>query len=278
MSDNSRVRVSIVGVVIVALFSALLARLWFLQMGAEEELAVPGGRAQHAHDPDRVAAWRASSTATATCSSRTSREWAVTVDRTLDKDDARAGHRSARRGARTAVHGRAARSRTSTTCASRRSSRRSSRSTCPNRPGSRSSSTSRTIRARRSQKLTVRHYPQGQLAAQVLGYVGEISDEQLATRRDDGYQEGETIGKDGVERAFENGPARRAAARDGRGRPDRSAGRRAARRRPGHGRRRRRAHDRRELAGARPSSRSRRASSPRASSRTRTSRTSASRS
>ena len=53
------------------------------------------------------------------------------------------------------------------------------------------------------QKLTVRHYPQGQLAAHVLGYVGEISDEQLATRRDDGYQEGETIGKDGAERAFE---------------------------------------------------------------------------
>jgi len=38
MSDNSRVRVSIVGVVIVALFSSLLARLWFLQMGPEQKL------------------------------------------------------------------------------------------------------------------------------------------------------------------------------------------------------------------------------------------------
>src|SRR3954468_18914012 len=38
MSDNSRVRVSIVGVVIVALFSALLARLWFLQIGPERNL------------------------------------------------------------------------------------------------------------------------------------------------------------------------------------------------------------------------------------------------
>src|SRR5438270_185742 len=38
MSDNSRVRVSIVGVVIVALFSSLVARLWFLQMGPEQKL------------------------------------------------------------------------------------------------------------------------------------------------------------------------------------------------------------------------------------------------
>jgi penicillin-binding protein 2 len=40
MSDNSRVRVSIVGVVIVALFSTLLVRLWFLQSGPEDSLKV----------------------------------------------------------------------------------------------------------------------------------------------------------------------------------------------------------------------------------------------
>src|SRR5262245_36991638 len=39
MSDNSRVRVSMIGVVIVALFAALLARLWFLQMGPDQKLA-----------------------------------------------------------------------------------------------------------------------------------------------------------------------------------------------------------------------------------------------
>src|SRR5471030_2366000 len=38
MSDNSRIRVSIVGVVIVALFASLFARLWFLQMGPEQSL------------------------------------------------------------------------------------------------------------------------------------------------------------------------------------------------------------------------------------------------
>src|SRR4029077_7157106 len=40
MSDNSRVRVSIVGIVVVALFSTLLARLWFLQSGPEDSLKV----------------------------------------------------------------------------------------------------------------------------------------------------------------------------------------------------------------------------------------------
>ena len=38
MSDNSRVRVAIVGVIVIALFGALVARLWFLQMGGEEDL------------------------------------------------------------------------------------------------------------------------------------------------------------------------------------------------------------------------------------------------
>jgi len=40
MTDSSRVRVSIVGVVVVALFSTLLVRLWFLQSGAESSLKV----------------------------------------------------------------------------------------------------------------------------------------------------------------------------------------------------------------------------------------------
>src|SRR5258708_24157248 len=40
MSENSRVRVSIVGVVIVALFASLFARLWFLQMGPEQSIGV----------------------------------------------------------------------------------------------------------------------------------------------------------------------------------------------------------------------------------------------
>ncbi len=55
MSDNSRVRVSIVGVVIVALFASLFARLWFLQMGPEQKLGKVVEHTRHSCDPDRVA-------------------------------------------------------------------------------------------------------------------------------------------------------------------------------------------------------------------------------
>ncbi len=48
-----------------------------------------------------------------------------------------------------------------------------------------------------------RIYPHGGLAAHVLGYVGEINDRELAPRRSKGYRLGDDIGKSGVEQAFE---------------------------------------------------------------------------
>ena len=42
-----------------------------------------------------------------------------------------------------------------------------------------------------------------QLAAHVLGYVGEINDTELEARRSAGYRLGDTIGKSGVERTYE---------------------------------------------------------------------------
>src|SRR3979409_2353356 len=84
MSDNSRVRVSIVGVVIVALFASLFARLWFLQMGPEQRLGAPvstlGTRVIQTESPrgeilDRNGKVLAQDVAA----------WAVTVDRNLSK-------------------------------------------------------------------------------------------------------------------------------------------------------------------------------------------------
>ena len=49
----------------------------------------------------------------------------------------------------------------------------------------------------------VRRYERGALAAQLLGYVGEISPEQLEQRADDGYAAGDRIGQAGVEAAFD---------------------------------------------------------------------------
>ncbi|HYM91826.1 MAG TPA: penicillin-binding protein 2 [bacterium] len=49
----------------------------------------------------------------------------------------------------------------------------------------------------------VRDYLHGTLAAHLLGYVGEIDDRDLAALRRQGYEAGELIGKDGVERIYD---------------------------------------------------------------------------
>ncbi|HSH45482.1 MAG TPA: penicillin-binding protein 2 [Longimicrobiales bacterium] len=48
-----------------------------------------------------------------------------------------------------------------------------------------------------------RRYPSGRAAAHVIGYVGEISDRQLADSVFAGYDPGTVVGKAGVERAYE---------------------------------------------------------------------------
>lgn len=49
-----------------------------------------------------------------------------------------------------------------------------------------------------------RYYPNGDLAAHVLGYTGELSDEELLHREDQGYRLGDIVGQMGVEAAFED--------------------------------------------------------------------------
>ena len=50
----------------------------------------------------------------------------------------------------------------------------------------------------------VRHYPHGKLAAHVLGYTGELNQQQLKQRRKDGYRLGDVMGKMGLEASFES--------------------------------------------------------------------------
>lgn len=52
-------------------------------------------------------------------------------------------------------------------------------------------------------QLTQRTYPNGTTAAHVLGYVGEINDNELGPRKAKGYRSGDTIGKSGVELTYE---------------------------------------------------------------------------
>jgi penicillin-binding protein 2 len=48
-----------------------------------------------------------------------------------------------------------------------------------------------------------RHYPGGTTAAHAIGYLNEVSADELKTRKDEGYQAGDTIGRTGIERQWE---------------------------------------------------------------------------
>ena len=50
----------------------------------------------------------------------------------------------------------------------------------------------------------VRNYPNGDLAAHVLGYTGELNDEELAKLKSKNYRMGDIVGQMGVEQAFED--------------------------------------------------------------------------
>ncbi len=49
----------------------------------------------------------------------------------------------------------------------------------------------------------LRHYPQKQIGAHVLGYTGELNAEELEARRQDGYRLGDIVGQMGVEESYE---------------------------------------------------------------------------
>ncbi len=53
-------------------------------------------------------------------------------------------------------------------------------------------------------QITERVYPNGTLAAHVLGTVGEINDKELDPRKAAGYKAGDTIGKSGIELTYED--------------------------------------------------------------------------
>ncbi|HEY6865860.1 MAG TPA: penicillin-binding protein 2 [Candidatus Eisenbacteria bacterium] len=50
----------------------------------------------------------------------------------------------------------------------------------------------------------LRHYPHGALAAHLLGYAGEINQDELDARADHGYHLGDLVGRTGVEKSFED--------------------------------------------------------------------------
>jgi penicillin-binding protein 2 len=202
--------VSIIGVIVVALFTALLARLWFLDVGPDRgagagvqspvyaqrviQTASPRGRILDRNGVplvvDRVA-------------------WAITIDRSL----APAVHARVLAQLAKVLHVPVA------TLEARYEDPRQS----VLKPPVVAVDVAQDARLQvlehaedypgvNVEQLTVRSYPQGTLAAQLLGYVGEVPADKLAKLRTEGYDVNDTIGRAGIEAAYE---------RDLRGRPTR---------------------------------------------------------
>jgi penicillin-binding protein 2 len=51
----------------------------------------------------------------------------------------------------------------------------------------------------RQQQVSIRHYPYGEMAAQVLGHVGQVSEEELKLKAFRGVQQGTVVGQQGLE-------------------------------------------------------------------------------
>ena len=259
--DTSRLRLSIIGVIVISLFGALFARLWFLQVMDGEELAT-----KVVHNATRTVFEPAPR------GRILDRNGKVLVEnRESFVVTARAGWRPRR-------------------------TRPSSTSWPPSSAGrwascDRASPTPATARYKPVPlfedvpidrivyiKEHTEDFPPDQVGAdrrpsgptrrstptarcwppQVLGYVGEINDEELKARKDQGYLPGDEIGKTGVEQALRERAAGEARSHDRGSRPQgrRAAHPRARGPRPGprplpHPRRRP-AEDGRGVAGPRP--------------------------
>jgi penicillin-binding protein 2 len=208
MSDNSRVRISIVGVVIVALFGALVVRLWFLQMGPEQDLKVQAVvRSTRVVQTESPRGRILDRNGTVLAQDRIA--WAVTIDRDLDAKT------------RVRVIGQLAEllgpPYTSDALQSQYDSPRQS----PLKPAVVALDVDQERRLAilehrenypgvRVQQLTVRQYPfvrwdgSHNLAAQVLGYTGAVPDEEAEALAKKGYQATDTLGRAGIEAAYES--------------------------------------------------------------------------
>lgn len=198
MTDSSRVRVSIVGVVVVALFSALLGRLWFLQVGSgavyveaarENSVRVVQSESPRGRILDRNGDLLVDNRVL----------WAVTVSRDLSSDQLEAVLGSLSELLAEPVE----------TLRKHYDDPRRSRYKPAVVAAGIPEAARITLRERKDdfpgvdvEELPVRVYPNGTLAAHVLGYTGQVNEEELKERRGD-YVLGDTIGRAGIERAYE---------------------------------------------------------------------------
>lgn len=197
MTEGSRVRVTIVGIVIISLFATLLARLWYLQVMAGQAFAaeaqsnrvkivrIEAPRGQILDRQGRVL-----------IDNRVSN--VITVSRSLVGDD------------KNAVLDRLAQLLAMPRADLERRLSNKRYSHYKPIPLAEDVAEDALVYVREHQELfpgvdaiqvPIRRYNHGSLMAHLLGYVGEINDVELSDN--DGYELGDLIGKSGVEASFE---------------------------------------------------------------------------
>ncbi|MDQ1467526.1 MAG: penicillin-binding protein 2 [Actinomycetota bacterium] len=198
--NDQRVRVAIVGVVVIALFTALLGRLWFLQVGSSESsVAVVAQNTLRTIQQESPRGLILDASGRVLVEDRAA--WAVEVDRRLV-----GGQRSV------VVRRLAALLRMPVAAIQRRiDDRRQS----PFEPAVVAVGTEVPDRVRVAilerqeayphvavKIIPYRYYPAATLAAHVLGYVGRVSGPTEA-KRHPGYADNDTIGRAGIESAYD---------------------------------------------------------------------------
>ena len=175
IAESPRVRMSVLGIVVFALFAALFARLYYLQIMATDQYQVAAQANRIRVVPVEAPAGRIlDRDGIVLVDNRISVQ--VTIDRTVRR---RARRRRAHRGCSPrsptgwpgpAPPRRSSSSRrTSPTSATARTCRCRSPTTCPRTSRSGSTSTAPSCPGVAAERVAVRHYPYGQLAAHVLG-------------------------------------------------------------------------------------------------------------
>jgi penicillin-binding protein 2 len=202
MTDSSRVRVSIVGVVVAALFCSLLARLWFLQVNESntivQTIAQQTLRTVQTESPRGIIYDRAGR---ALVANRVS--WVITADaklRQLPRTDP----------TRRATVGRLAE--LLHTDEATLDERMDDKRRAPVEDAILATDVTPDVRTQIAEHandfphlslvaLAVRTYPFGDAAAQLLGYVGRVNTDDLKRHPD--YGRNDSIGRAGIESVFE---------------------------------------------------------------------------
>ncbi len=197
---NARLRLAVIGAIVVALFAGLVTRLWFLQVAGGERLAVQAQR-----NTEKIVAVPALRGRILDAQGRVLAEDAVVDAIMVDRQKLTPAKRATVVAKLAELLGRTPESIAAAIDTTKYSSFQAV-------PVAVDVGFEQILMIKEHPddypyvevtRTTVRRYPQGTLAAHLVGYTAQISPDEIALRKNDDYQEDDKIGKTGVEQAFE---------------------------------------------------------------------------